>query len=173
MLDKLRSYLDENEVKYTVVSHSQAYTAQEIAALAHVPGQDLAKTVIVRLDDRLAMMVLPARYNVDFTRLSHALNIGDVYLASEEDFRDAFPECELGAMPPFGNLYGMEVYVAESLSEDEEIFFNAGSHTELIRMNYSDFEKLVQPKVLSFTTRFPSEIYRYEPNEEGKEGATS
>jgi Ala-tRNA(Pro) deacylase len=153
-------------VKYTVSSHSQAYTAQEIAALAHIPGQELAKTVIVRLDDRLAMMVLPARYNVDFTRLSHALNIGDVYLASEDDFKDAFPECEIGAMPPFGNLYDMEVDVSESLSEDEEIFFNAGSHTELIKMRYADFERLVEPKVMSFTTRYPSEIYRYEPDEE-------
>ncbi len=155
-----------------VMSHSQAYTAQEIAALVHIPGQDLAKTVIVRLDDRLAMMVLPARYHVDFTRLSHALNLGDVYLASEEDFRDAFPECELGAMPPFGNLYEMEVYVSEGLSEDEEIFFNAGTHTELIKMRYADFERLVQPTVLSFTTRFPSEIYRYKSDEDGKEGAT-
>jgi Ala-tRNA(Pro) deacylase len=165
MLETLRSYLDKEELKYVAVSHSPAFTAQEIAALAHVPGKEMAKTVIVKIRDELAMMVLPASYNVDFTRLSHAIGTGDVYLASESEFKDKFPDCEVGAMPPFGNLFEMDVFVAQSLSEDEEIFFNAGSHTELVKMNYGDFERLVQPQVISFTTRLPSEIYEYTPGE--------
>ncbi len=169
MLDILRSYLDKEEVKYVVASHSRAFTAQEIAALAHIPGKEMAKTVIVRIHDKLAMMVLPASYNVDFTRLSHAIGTGDVYLAAESDFKDKFPDCEVGAMPPFGNLFDMDVYVAQSLTEDEIIFFNAGSHTELVKMNYTDFDRLVQPKVISFTTRLPSEVYEYiPPSEEGE-----
>lgn len=158
MLDKLKGYLDENQVRYQVISHSRAYTAQEIAALVHIPGQEMAKTVIVQIHGSLAMLVLPASYHVDFTRLANALGTGDVYLASEEEFRARFPQCETGAMPPFGNLFEVPVYVAQSLSLDEEIFFNAGNHTELVRMRYADFARLVQPKVISFTTRLPSDV---------------
>ncbi len=149
---KLKEYLDKNKVKYTAISHSPKYTAQEIAASAHVPGKELAKTVIVKVDGAMAMTVMPAPEKIDFGALKKALGAKSVELASEQEFADNFPQCEPGAMPPFGNLYDMDVYVAEHLAEDEEIVFNAGSHTELFKLAYSDFEKLVHPKLLSFTT---------------------
>jgi len=152
-LSLLREFLDENNVKYIVVSHSPAYTAQAIAALAHVPGKELAKTVVVKLDGRLVMAVLPASFQVDFTLLKRATNTKTAHLAYEEEFRNEFPGCEPGAMPPFGNLYGMDVYAEKSLTEDTEIAFNAGSHRELIRLSWQDFERLVAPKVIEFAAR--------------------
>ncbi len=149
---KLKEFLDRNKVKYVAISHSPSYTAQEIAASAHVPGREMAKTVIVKVDGRMAMAVLPAPHKVDFKLLKNALGASSVELATEKEFSDRFPECEPGAMPPFGNLYDMDVYVAQKLTEDEEIAFNAGSHTELFKLSYADFAKLVKPKVLSFTT---------------------
>jgi Ala-tRNA(Pro) deacylase len=143
--------LDDNHIKYVTISHSQAYTAQEIAASAHIPGKDLAKTVIIKIDGKLAMVVLPASFVVDFDLLKKATGSKTVTLASEEEFLNLFPECDLGAMPPFGNLYQMPVYVAQSLAEDEEIAFNAGLHTELIKLAYKDFEKLVKPKVVKIS----------------------
>ncbi|MGH8577329.1 MAG: aminoacyl-tRNA deacylase [Gammaproteobacteria bacterium] len=147
---KLKEFLDSHRVKYVSIVHSRAYTAQEIAASAHVPGRELAKAVMVKVDGRIAMAVLPASYQVDFERLRAAIGAANVELASETEFQDRFPECELGAMPPFGNLYGMEVYAARRLSEDGEIAFNAGSHTELIKLAYTDFERLVSPRVVDF-----------------------
>jgi Ala-tRNA(Pro) deacylase len=155
-VEKLKSYLDENKVKYITIKHSSAYTAQEIAALAHIPGKDLAKTVIIKINGRMAMAVLPASYKVSFENLKEFLGMNEVRLAYEQEFIDKFPDCEAGAMPPFGNIYGMEVYVAESLAEDEEIAFNACSHTELIKMKFSDFEKLVKPKRIKFSV--PSKV---------------
>jgi len=155
-LEKLKSYLDENKVKYLTIKHSSAYTAQEIAALAHVPGKDLAKTVIIKINGKMAMAVLPASYKVSFDELKKTLGIDEVRLAYEQEFIDKFPDCEAGAMPPFGNIYGMEVFVADSLAEDEEIAFNACSHTELIKMKFSDFEKLVKPKRIKFSV--PSKV---------------
>jgi len=151
-LKKLIDFLDESGVKYLKLSHSPAYTAQEIAASAHIPGKELAKTVMVKVDGAMAMAVLPASYRVDFKLMKKASGSKKVELAGENEFKELFPECEVGAMPPFGNLYDMDVYVAESLAEDEEITFNAGSHTELIKLAYADFERLVQPKVLKFST---------------------
>ncbi len=146
---KLREFLDENKVKYLTISHSPAYTAQEIAASAHIPGKELAKTVMVRVGGKLAMAVLPAIDLVDFDRLADA--VGEkVELVDEKEFKDAFPGCEVGAMPPFGNLYGFDVYVADSLAEDKQIAFNAGSHTELVRLSFDDFERLVKPRVIAF-----------------------
>jgi Ala-tRNA(Pro) deacylase len=145
---KLQEFLDKHHVKYVTIRHSPAYTAQEIAAATHIPGREVAKTVMVKLDGRLAMTVLPASYQVDFERLQNAAGVSHAELASEQEFRDLFPDCDVGAMPPFGNLYGMEVFVAESLAADEEIAFNAGTHTELIRLAYRDFAQLVQPQVV-------------------------
>ncbi len=147
---KLTTFLDERKVKYVTIRHSPSYTAQEIAASAHIPGKELAKTVMVKLDGKMAMAVLPASQRVDFDMLKQAAGVGKVELATEDEFREMFPGCELGAMPPFGNLYGMEVYVADGLAEDEEIAFNAGSHTELIKLAYKDFERLAQPRVIEF-----------------------
>jgi Ala-tRNA(Pro) deacylase len=150
---KLQAFLDENDIKYVFVRHSPAFTAQEIAASAHIPGKELAKTVVVKLDDSLALAVLPASHRVDFELLKATSGARTVDLADEGEFRDRFPGCELGAMPAFGNLYGMDTYVADALAEDEEIAFNAGSHTELVRMAYADFERLARPKVLHFASR--------------------
>jgi Ala-tRNA(Pro) deacylase len=147
---KLKEFLDSNQVKYVSISHSAAYTAQEIAASAHVPGKDLAKTVIVKIDGKMAMAVLPASYKVDLMQLQEVLGATTVELASEREFRDMFPGCETGGMPPFGNLFDMEVYVSAKLAEDQEIAFNAGSHTELLKLAYKDFERLVKPKVIHF-----------------------
>ncbi|UCF41733.1 MAG: YbaK/EbsC family protein [Gemmatimonadota bacterium] len=149
-MTKLKAYLDENKVRYLTITHSPAYTSQKTAASAHVPGKELAKTVIVKVDGQLAMAVLPGSYQVDFGQLKEVVGASKVELASEDDFRDTFSDCEVGAMPPFGNLYNMPVYVAEALTEDEEIAFNACSHTELIRMSYEDFSRLVQPTVVKF-----------------------
>jgi Ala-tRNA(Pro) deacylase len=148
---KLKELLDANGVKYVVISHSRAYTAQEIAASAHIPGKELAKTVMVRLDGRMAMVVLPSTESVDFDLLRSTTGADEVRLAGEEEFKELFPDCELGAMPPFGNLYGMDVFVADHLTEDEEIAFNAGSHTELVRLAYADFQRLVEPRVLDIS----------------------
>jgi Ala-tRNA(Pro) deacylase len=148
---KLKDFLDNQKIKYVSITHSPTYTAQEIAASAHIPGKEVAKTVIVKIDGTMAMAVLPASCKVDFDLLKKASGAHKVELASEKEFKDLFPECEVGAMPPFGNLYGMEVFVADTLAEDEEIAFNAGSHTELIRLAYKDFERLVKPKVVTFS----------------------
>ena len=151
-ISTLREYLDKHNVKYIVMSHSPAFTAQGIAALAHIPGKELAKTIIVRLDGRLVMAVLPASVHVDLRLLKEGTGAKSAELASEDEFKDQFPECETGAMPPFGNLYGIDVFADESLAKDKQIAFNAGSHRELIRLAWEDFEKLAKPKLMSFAT---------------------
>jgi Ala-tRNA(Pro) deacylase len=149
-LAKLTEYLDTNKVRYMVITHSPAYTAQGIAGLAHIPGRELAKTVMVKLDGELVMAVLPAKYHVDLVALRRAFDAKTASLASEEEFQDRFPECETGAMPPFGNLYGLTVFADYSLERDQEIAFNAGTHRELIRMGWEDYRKLVQPTMVPF-----------------------
>lgn len=149
---KLKRLLDGQRIKYVTMHHSQAFTAQEIAAAAHLPGQELAKTVMVWTDDTLAMVVLPATESLDLESVREAIGADSVRLATEREFSDRFPDCEVGAMPPFGNLYDLETYVSESLTEDEEIAFNAGTHRELIRMPYDDFARLVQPRVIHHAT---------------------
>ena len=147
---KLKDFLDAHKVKYVTLRHSIAYPASEIAASAHVKGRNLAKTVIVRLDGKLAMAVLPSKFRVNLERLRVASRSGSAELSGEADFAREFPGCDEGAMPPFGNLYGMPVYVDPSLAEDEEIAFNACTHTEVIRMRYADWERFVHPSVASF-----------------------
>jgi Ala-tRNA(Pro) deacylase len=149
---KLKEFLDREKIKYVSIVHSPAFTAQEVAASAHITGRELAKTVIVELDGKMAMAVLPANRKIVLQDLREVTGSEEVKFASEGEFKQRFPECETGAMPPFGNLYGMEVYLAESLTENDQIAFNAGSHTEVIKMSFRDFERLVQPKVVSFTT---------------------
>ncbi len=148
---KLRDFLDDNHIEYITISHSPAYTAQRIAEITHIPGKELAKTVIVKLDGEFAMAVVPASNRIDLDYLRRGVTADEVDLANEVEFKDLFPDCEVGAMPPFGNLYDMNVYVAEKLAEDEEIAFNAGTHTELVKMTYADFAKLVSPKVIRLT----------------------
>jgi Ala-tRNA(Pro) deacylase len=150
-VDKMKQFLDGEGVKYVAIQHSPAYTSQEVAASAHIPGRELAKTVMVRIDDRMAMAVLPASRQVDTDMLKDVAGADTVSIAGEDEFKDLFPDCEIGAMPPFGNLYDMKVYVDDALTQDEEIAFNAGSHSELVRMAYKDYERLVQPKVSRFS----------------------
>jgi Ala-tRNA(Pro) deacylase len=145
---RLKDFLDKEHVKYVTIGHSPAYTAQEIAALTHTPGKELAKTVIVKVDGKLAMVVLPASEKVRIDHLRQTLGTDNVELANEDEFEGAFPDCETGAMPPFGNLYGMSVFVSQALREDDEIAFNAGSHDELIRLSYAEYERLVHPTPL-------------------------
>ena len=144
----LKEFLDENDIKYVSIMHSLAFTAVDIAKSAHIPSKEMAKTVIVKIDDQLAMVVVPAAYRANLELLQQALDSTRVELATEVEFTKRFPDCEVGAMPPFGNLYDMEVYVAESLTEDDKIAFNGGSHSEVIQMDYRDYENLVKPKFI-------------------------
>ena len=153
---KLKDFLDRENIKYVNLYHSIAYTAQEIAASVHVKGREMAKTVVVKLDGRMAMAVLPASHQVDFERLRRASGSQDARLATEQEFKDLFPGCDIGAMPPFGNLYGMDVFVSRTLTEDKEIAFNAGSHYELIRLTYKDYERLVNPRIVDFSIKMKS-----------------
>jgi Ala-tRNA(Pro) deacylase len=153
---KLKQFLDSQSVKYVSIIHSVAYTAQEIASLVHIPGRELAKTVMVFLDDRLAMAVVPASTQVSLSRLKELSGGNTIAIATEREFRDAFPDCETGAMPPFGNLYNVPVYADEGLRSDE-IVFNAGTHRELVRMSYADFYRLVSPVVGQFAMK-PHEV---------------
>ena len=150
ILAKLREFLEANKVPYSVHSHPEAYTAQEIAALQHVKGRMLAKVVIVKAGADFLMLVLPADHRVDFTRLRSALGLKEVRLAQETEFRDLFPGCDVGAMPPFGNLYGLPVYVDRALEKDEEIVFNAGTHTLTAKMAFRDFVARVKPVMGEF-----------------------
>jgi Ala-tRNA(Pro) deacylase len=137
-------------VPFAVQQHPVAYTAQDVAAAEHIPNQIMAKVVIVSADGTLVMLVLPTTHRVDMTQVSAALGARELYLVDEQEFAAAFPDCEVGAMPPFGNLYGIPVYVDQQLAEDETIVFQAGTHTETIRMRYADYARLVQPIVIAF-----------------------
>jgi Ala-tRNA(Pro) deacylase len=152
MSPKLQSFLDSQGINYVRMEHSPAYTMQEVAASAHYPGNQMAKTVIVDLDGEFAMAVLPANRKVILQDLREVTGSEKAKFASELEFKGKFPDCEIGAVPPFGNLYNMDVYMAESLERNEEIAFNAGSHTEIIKMSCADFEPLVHPKVSLFTS---------------------
>lgn len=148
-LRQLAELLNQQHIPFDCINHSPAYTAQEVAQSVHIPGKGVAKTVIIKMSDgHMAMVVLSANDKINFRHLTQSLGHNNIQIASEREFRDKFPGCEVGAMPPFGNLWGMEVFVDEKLAKDPEIAFNAGSHTELMRMHYADFEKLVKPKIL-------------------------
>src|SRR2546430_971654 len=149
-LARLTEFLDSQNIKYMIIHHSAAYTAQGIAALTHISGKELAKTVIVKLDGSLAMALVPAASQVDLSRLKATANVKSAALASEQEFGDKFPDCETGAMPPFGNLYNLPVFADESLTRDKEIAFNAGSHRELVQMTWDDFQRLTKPHIARF-----------------------
>jgi Ala-tRNA(Pro) deacylase len=146
---RVREYLEENRVPYTHCTHRLAYTAQEVAAAQHVPGREMAKTIVVKADDQFLLVVLPAVMKIDMKALRDELPFRHVELASEKEFASLFPDSEVGAMVPFGNLYNLAVYVDRSLAADQEMVFNAGTHVDSIRMKYKDFERLVQPKTIS------------------------
>ncbi len=148
---KLADFLDDNHVDYVTINHPPAYAADEIAVSASLPVKEIAKTVIVKVEGRMMMAVLPATHRIKLRKLQNALGGRSVELATEQEITDIFPGCTLGAMPPFGILWGMDVCVARKLKEDEQIAFNASNHTELIQLAYDDFERLVHPTVLEFT----------------------
>jgi Ala-tRNA(Pro) deacylase len=150
---RLRNFLDKEKVWYVHETHRTAYTAQEVAAEEHVPGKLVAKTVVVKIDDGFALAVMPATARVNFARLKSALGAREVRLATELEFTGMFPDCEVGAMSPFGNLYGVPVYVDAALTQDKEIIFNAGTHQDTVRMRYADFERLALPKIFAFALR--------------------
>jgi len=148
-VDTLKDFLDSQAVRYITTQHSPAYTAQELAHAIHTCGRQVAKTVILELDGKLAMVVMPATYRIRWDKFMRAMGTDFVELADEEEFQDRFPDCEVGAMPPFGNLFDMNVYLSETLATNEEIIFPAGSHSEIIRMSVADYLRLVRPVLLS------------------------
>jgi Ala-tRNA(Pro) deacylase len=149
---KLVEFLERGKVRYEILHHPEAFTAQELAAIEHVKGKQHAKVVMVKADGHQLMAVLPADHRVDLERLD-AVTGKRTALATEADFKTLFPDCAVGTMPPFGNLYSVETYVEESLTGNDFIVFEAGTHSDAIRMSYADFERLAQPKVAEFAVK--------------------
>jgi Ala-tRNA(Pro) deacylase len=147
---RLKEFLRKNNVNFETIVHPNVYTAQGVAAATHTPGKEFAKTVILNVDGAFAMAVLPAADVVDLALLEKDLGAAKVRMADECEFASLFPDCEVGAMPPFGPLYNLPVYADETLAEDDWIVFNAGSHREAIRMAFQDFKRLVDPKLMKF-----------------------
>lgn len=147
-LNKLKEFLDSHHIRYTAINHAPAYTAQEVAQSAHIPGQEMIKSVILKIDGNMKMIVLPATEKVDFELIRNLTHAHKVELASEYEFNSRFPDCELGAMPPFGNLFGMDVLMADSLNKLDEMAFNAGTHTEILKSHIKDFVKYVKPQMV-------------------------
>jgi Ala-tRNA(Pro) deacylase len=147
-INKIKEYLDKHQVKYVSLAHSPAFTSQEIAASAHVSGKVLAKTVMVKADGLLAMVVIPANSHVNFAKLRELMGAKELDLASESEFKEKFAGCEVGAMPPFGPLYGMTVYLSDQI-HGENIIFNAGTHSELMQLALADYQRLAEPKVVA------------------------
>jgi Ala-tRNA(Pro) deacylase len=160
-LKRLRIFLDQNGIQYTQQTHMTAYTAAGVASVAHVKGKEMAKAVMVLADEKLVMLVVPATMHIRLKQAKLALKARQIFLASEADFGHVFPDCELGAMPPFGNLYGIPVFVDESLTRDKEIVFNAGNHREIIKMSYADYERTVAPQVINVATHASNEHYEH------------
>jgi Ala-tRNA(Pro) deacylase len=152
ILNRLMDHLDSHKIKYVLIQHSPAFTAREVAVSAHIPFREVAKTVVLNIDRKHVLAVLPATEMVDLNLLRDTFGTGAVRLTNESEFNTLFPDCEIGAMPPLGSFFNMDVIVSLSLAEDEEIAFNAGSHRDLIKMSYQDFRDLVHPKVIAFTT---------------------
>ena len=151
--ERLKRFLDESGVKYEVIRHEEAYTAQELAAAMHVKGAMFVKVVIVRDEKGFMMVAMPADRRVDISALRKGLGLKMAALASENEFKRLFPDCEAGAMPPFGNLYSVPVYVDGALTLDHDIVFQAGTHYESVKMSYADFDRLVLPQVISATRK--------------------
>lgn len=148
ILRRLKELLDEAKISYEVYNHPLAYTAQEIAAQQHFSGKEMAKVVMLEVDQRLIMGVVPGSRKVNLNTAKTSLAAKQVRIATEEEFISRFPECEIGAMPPFGNLFGLPVVVDPALEKDEYIYFNAGNHVQTVRLKYKDFAQLVTPQVV-------------------------
>jgi len=155
---RLKEFLDQNRVSYEVLRHDPAFTAQQLAASLHIPGRQFVKTVVVKLDGNPAVAVMPAPLRINFKQLAAAAGAKKCALASEVEFQQLFPDCDLGAMPPFGNLYNLPTYAEETLATGRMVAFNAGTHEEAIRMSYDDFARLAQPRLVSFGEPPPAEL---------------
>lgn len=155
-LTRLKTFLDENGIEYEIIPHPTVYTSAGLGAVTHIPGKEIAKTVLVNVDGLLAMVVLPGSKHVNLRALKSQLGASKLGIAAEEEFAHVFPDCEVGAMPPFGNLYGLPVYVDHVLTHDSEIAFNAGTHRELLRLRYKDFEQVTNPVVVKVS--MPAEV---------------
>jgi Ala-tRNA(Pro) deacylase len=151
IMKRLSELFDETKISYEVYNHPLAYTAQEVAATQHVSGDALAKVVMLKVDGALVMVVLMGSQKVSLATVKESLEAREVQLATEDEFVSKFPGCEIGAMPPFGNLFGLPVYVDPALERDEYIYFNAGNHVQTVKLKYMDFETLVHPKVVRLT----------------------
>lgn len=149
---KIREYLEKESVKFETAEHPLAYTATEVAGTQHVPGKQMVKSVIVKTNGTFLMCVLPAIHLLDFEKLKKIVSSQDLKLADESDLKNLFPEYELGAEPPFGHLYGLKVYADKLLEEDDEIVFNAGTHTDVVKIKYDDFKRLVNPTIAEIGT---------------------
>jgi len=147
ILRKLKEALDEAKISYEVYNHALAYTAQEIAAKQHFPGNEMAKVVMLEVDGVLVMGVIPGSRKINLDMVRASLGAKKARLATEEEFIARFPDCEIGAMPPFGNLFGLKVLVDPELEKDEYIYFNAGNHVQTVRLQYKDFARLVSPQI--------------------------
>jgi len=150
---RLEKLFREEEVKFSVSKHAEAYSAQRVAGLLHIPGERLAKVVMVKADEELVMLVLPAPYKLDLAKVRKVLKTTNVHLAREEEFTNLFTDCEVGAMPPFGNLYDLPLYVDSTLTTQPEIAFPAGSHREIMQIAYADFERIARPTVADFSAK--------------------
>jgi Ala-tRNA(Pro) deacylase len=148
ILKRLKEMLDEAKIPYEVYNHALAYTAQEIAAKQHFSGNEMAKVVMLEVDDKLVMGVLRGNDKISLHAVEDSLGARHVRLATEDEFIARFPECEIGAMPPFGNLFGVKVYADPGLEKDEYIYFNAGNHVQTVRLKYKDFARLVKPEIV-------------------------
>ena len=145
---KLFEFLENNNINYEKIKHPLTFSAQMTANVAHIPGSEMVKTVIVKVDGKMVMVVTTANEKVNLRLLKNIYETEDVSIANESEFMRTFPDCELGAMPPFGNLYKMEEIISEELSRDDFICFNAGTHTDLVKIKYTDFEKLMNSKTV-------------------------
>ncbi len=150
---KLDDFLKTNKVKFEKITHAETFTSQETAQVEHLPGKEVAKVVMAKADGKDIMAVLPASFKLDLTKLKKLVGAKDVRLASEQEFTKLFPDCDKGAMPPFGNLYKVPFYVDSALAENSEIVFNAGTHKESIKMAYKDYARLAKPEVVDLVWR--------------------
>ncbi|MFC1767664.1 aminoacyl-tRNA deacylase [Candidatus Margulisiibacteriota bacterium] len=148
---RLKEFLVKNKIKYEAKRHKEVFTAQEVAAVQHVSGDAMAKVVIVKSGNKMGMLVLPASHRVDFKKVKQVLGTGSVKLATEKEFKDAFPDCEVGAMPPFGSFYSIPVLADKALGKSETIVFRAGSHKDTVKMKLGDYAKLEKPVVVDFS----------------------
>jgi Ala-tRNA(Pro) deacylase len=168
LMKQITNYLDKAHIDYQSNSHPLTYTAQEIAEQANVDGMSFAKTVMVIADTKLAMVVMPAPYTIDFDNIAEAIGAQKVELAYEHQFLSTFPDCEIGAMPPFGNLFDIPVYIVDALINQEMISFNAGNHHELLHMQCDDFNKLVKPTIITSGFHKAGFGYHHEHTRQGK-----